>query len=412
MISGSAVIVLAALVVALGLAAPTCEHTLTNIVNTYGASGECTAGSPCSLQSAFSKTQTATDSTCINLTAGLTYELNTSVEVRPSVDLWVLGNGATLVGAGSGMEFHDLVHFGDTLKKPTKQDTALFDSIFANSSNASGILNVQSGRLVAFEHLSFTRGLSADYYGGAVSATLNGTLRFENCTFTHNMAIRGGAIYVGRDSEKAEQLVKGTLELIGCTLSNNSARANGGAVDFHSQGSVTVTSSRFTNNKQVASEEVLGRYEGGGMIIRNKNPNSVMVFEDTIFDSNAAAAGGGAIQFDFEWPLYSIGITGCTFMNNEAFGMGDGQGSYRGHGGAIQATFEFLTDDMKPTTKPATAVIEIISCKFKSNMVYMHGGGLSMSRASRFIPRRKHQMSLKLTDTVVDGCLAFEGLAH
>ncbi|MHC4478353.1 MAG: right-handed parallel beta-helix repeat-containing protein [Planctomycetota bacterium] len=129
--------------------------------------------------------------------------------------------------------------------------------------------------------------------GGAI-LTLSGDLVLINCTFSENMteAGTGGGIYN----------MRGKSALTNCTFSSNLADEEGGGVatDYNS---VTVTNCRFSGNS--------ARW-GGGM----NNSHYGATVTNCIFTGNSAQKGGGICSYY----LYSgdLTINNCTFSGNVA----------------------------------------------------------------------------------------------
>jgi predicted outer membrane repeat protein len=107
------------------------------------------------------------------------------------------------------------------------------DTIVMGSGDGSVVRMTSS--FVTLEHLRITGGLSADYGGGIVND--GGTLKLIGCTVSGNTASFGGGIFNF-----------GTLELIGCAISENAASAGGG-IYINLDGTLTVdAASRITGN--------------------------------------------------------------------------------------------------------------------------------------------------------------------
>lgn len=129
---------------------------------------------------------------------------------------------------------------------------------------------------------------ASDRDGAGVQA-LSGAPSFANCTLTGNTAAaNGGALFVGS-----------TINLDTCTLSGNSANS-GGAI--YAQLNVNATACNFNNN--TASNR------GGGIF---RLGSGVIALSNSTFRNNTAFIGGGV---HFESSAGSASIESCTFLSN------------------------------------------------------------------------------------------------
>lgn len=126
---------------------------------------------------------------------------------------------------------------------------------------------------------------NATTVGDGAGISNSGTLTVINCTFSHNSAAFGGGISNG-----------GTLTVINSTFLGNSASQSGGAIE-NADATLTVTNSTFSNNSAIAGF-------GGG--IDNFFSATLTVTNDT-FSGNSAGVGGGGIHNE---PLASTTLKG------------------------------------------------------------------------------------------------------
>jgi hypothetical protein len=134
--------------------------------------------------------------------------------------------------------------------------------------------------------------------GGAIEN--NGTLTISNSVLSDNSAGEGGAISN-----------YGPLTVNGCTLYGNSAvnGGDGGAINNHSSGLVTVSGSTLSDNSA-------GGGEGGGIWI---NPKSTLNLSGCTLYGNSAARGGAIFAGGYS----IVDLNGCTLTDNSA-GLGGG----------------------------------------------------------------------------------------
>jgi predicted outer membrane repeat protein len=111
----------------------------------------------------------------------------------------------------------------------------------------------------------------------------------ENCTFTDNSAVEGGAIYVFNINGDGS----GTSDIVvinNCDFSNNSA-SNGGAIVLRVGASSDITNCSFTNN--------YAEWRGGAVFIDYGAYNyAPITFDNCSFDGNTTNGNGGAIYSD------------------------------------------------------------------------------------------------------------------
>ena len=127
--------------------------------------------------------------------------------------------------------------------------------------------------------------------GGAI---LNlGELSIVNSAFSHNSALRGGAIYNWGEGE---------LSIVSSSFSSNSAKVIGGAISNAGDGELSISDSAFSHN----SAEL-----GGGGAIFNFGELSI---NDSAFSDNSADKGGGGAIINAR----ELSISNSTFRNNSA----------------------------------------------------------------------------------------------
>jgi len=148
-----------------------------------------------------------------------------------------------------------------------------------------------------------------------------------NCTFSGNVARRGGGMY--NDN--------GSPTVTDCTFSGNSADLRGGGM-YNDNGSPTLTKCTFSGNHagdgggmyNEGSDPTLRnctfsgndiRMDGGGMLNYDSDPT----VSGCTFSGNEAGWSGGGMNNTFS---SSPTLTNCTFSGNSASGSGGGMRNY------------------------------------------------------------------------------------
>ena len=172
---------------------------------------------------------------------------------------------------------------------------------------------------------SYGSGSRPDRYGNNFGGAIyshedysNAHVTLNNCTFEHNFAVYGGAIYMGN----------GYLEIIDTIFNSNMAYNYGGAIACEKARNVVVSKSKFYNSISIN--------DAGGAVYLRVSPftgksiefiNSSSTFGSAItslnsdvsiananFENNSAKWDGGAI-----YHMYGdFSITGSKFTNNSA----------------------------------------------------------------------------------------------
>jgi hypothetical protein len=172
--------------------------------------------------------------------------------------------------------------------------------------------NMGNGRQITFENLVLANGRST------TEGTAGGiTMYFARAAFVgvtfQNIAGQatttvGGAAYVTENS---------VAFFFDCTFLNNSARFGGGALGIRSGAKVYIHRGRFTGNYSNPSGHA--RDASGGAINMG---NAILRISNSRFDSNQAAAFGGALYVIGTWlepyttPRADLLVANSTFINN------------------------------------------------------------------------------------------------
>ena len=151
-----------------------------------------------------------------------------------------------------------------------------------NAQGLSGILTIGSGADVTIFGLTLANGSASPAPGGSIISAAggaienHGTLAIIGCTLTGNTAVVGGAI-----------ANTGTLSLIDSTLSGNSASSYGGAI--YSTGTTTLADCTISGNS--------AQDKGGGIYrLSYSQPGTSLTLADCTISGNATNLGlGGGI---------------------------------------------------------------------------------------------------------------------
>ncbi len=190
-----------------------------------------------------------------------------------------------------------------------------------------------------------------NYGGGAVYLGKNGyasSITFNNCNFYGNTAKSGGgAIHVSNDLNAAESTCQTNLTLTGCFFKGNNVskdtrtipNGSGGAVDFRSSGTLTISDCTFYQNYTSENADADGYlFSGGALCISDGNMGSakpaVVRISGTTFEGNHTATSvretyhmncGGAIAViggnngtASRESYAKVYIDKCSFLDNYA----------------------------------------------------------------------------------------------
>src|SRR5207253_5085925 len=139
---------------------------------------------------------------------------------------------------------------------------------------ASRVFNTTSvpgnGTLIFIPYLSFTGGKATGNYGGAIVGSTQ-FIDLNNCVLTGNTADDGGA--VGMTGS-------GTVQLIDCTVSNNSALIGGAIFANAADARTIIIESTLSGNT--------ANFFGGGVYT-----NYLSLVDSTLSANHALGGGGG-----------------------------------------------------------------------------------------------------------------------
>lgn len=178
------------------------------------------------------------------------------------------------------------------------------------ATNDGGALSVISSAGPILENVTFDANESG-LRGGAI-CTAHGRTVLNDCSFTGNSALYGGALMLDYDMY---------VYIDACDFTGNSALSGGAIFDYGS--SPSITGSTFTDNWGHGPTDY--RF-GGAVCIINSN---YAVITDCVFEGNAIhgwVGFGGGLAVD----LAKATVTSCVFSSNTATGeeVGVGGGVY------------------------------------------------------------------------------------
>jgi predicted outer membrane repeat protein len=194
-------------------------------------------------------------------------------------------------------------------------DSSIFkdNSCLGGSSGAGGAIHIETGGL-SVTNTSFTNNTA--YTGGAVYI-ITDNLFVTASNFTANQATVGGAIATGVSTTTSSTIISHTV-LANVILTSNEA-TSGGALNI--QNSLDCVDCTISNNSA---------HTQGGAIVGG--PSSVMTLTDTICNNNTCKGNGGC--------LYTTGMLqcdNCTVTGNEA--VFNGAALYTDFGSQLNITF-------------------------------------------------------------------------
>ena len=151
-----------------------------------------------------------------------------------------------------------------------------------------------------------------DMHGGAV-VIKEADAQFYNCIFSHNDATgdddgMGGAVYTMNSGSANQTLTK----FVDCLFEYNHAYGEGGAIKFTNDGNSKITRCQFIGNTS--------NYGGGAIMFYTAY--NVNITQSLFYMNSTNNSGGGALKSLN--PQTSLTIANCTFVNNSAYGAGEG----------------------------------------------------------------------------------------
>ena len=140
-----------------------------------------------------------------------------------------------------------------------------------------GAVNIHDGSTVTFNNIKFD-GNHASSDGGAIYA--RGVLNMANCVISNNVADdTGGAIFTCDDCD---------FDLDHVTITLNTAKNDGGAINAHIDNTSYIKNSTITKNKSLT--------EDGGAISFDSDGDLLIITDSIINENEALKGNGGAIE--------------------------------------------------------------------------------------------------------------------
>ena len=188
---------------------------------------------------------------------------------------------------------------------------------YGNSSEAtSGAMMISTMAEVSIENCDFTENYAATM-GGVMYTNPASQVTIKNSTFSKNTAgTRGGAI-----------TCKGNMFLIDCTLENNSAAADGGAVytDINAANGSGEMRGLVVENSQIRNNTSGGK--GGGFYVYM---GCRLELHNSQVTGNTAVLEGGAVWSFEDLELHNTKITGNS-SGGEGYAVYMNDANYDGH---------------------------------------------------------------------------------
>lgn len=169
--------------------------------------------------------------------------------------------------------------------------------ITVKGNNSFRIFTLVNSAVATINNLTISDGLSDDGFGGGIFMGDSSTLNLNGCTISNNIAgIRGGGIYMSNSS---------TLSLTNSTLRNNTA-VNGGGIFINDSGTLNMDKSTINGNTANSGGS------GGGIF--NGTSGTINATSSTI-DGNSASNSGGGIFNAATLTLTNSTVTGNSATN-------------------------------------------------------------------------------------------------
>lgn len=239
--------------------------------------------------------------------------------------------GAMYFSASGELKFKDCDFTGNKTAT-TKDAGGLGGAIYCSSSSSGLSVTIEGGTISGntayrggfmcsygaksvISNVTFT-GNEVTNSGGAIYVNTAADLTFENCVFTENKALYGGAFDASSD-----------VEVNGCTFENNTTTGNAGAIKMGSKGGLKVNP--LNDKPTVFKNNTAANYSGAISFETNTGSNRI---NGAHFIGNSAQWGGALEVYAAEDKETRVIFDGCVFEGNYAV---DNGGDAAGRGGAI-----------------------------------------------------------------------------
>ena len=185
------------------------------------------------------------------------------------------------------------------------------NSTFENNTSEKGGMIVVFNATLLVSNCSILRN-TATSNGGIIAAFHHSVLVLNISTLKSATAYSGGAIY----------LEGGSLNISGCTITNNSARLNGGVLFVLTEGHIVIDNNTNISDNRAASGAVIHTIKDidiSNEASKNadvKNTVKVKIsIRNSLFSNNEAGLDGGVLSLTFPT---SSNVTNSTFSHNTA----------------------------------------------------------------------------------------------
>ena len=239
--------------------------------------------------------------------------------------------GAMYFSASGELKFKDCDFTGNKTAT-TKDAGGLGGAIYCSASSSGLSVTIEGGTISGntayrggfmcsygaksvISNVTFT-GNEVTNSGGAIYVNTAADLTFENCVFTENKALYGGAFDASSD-----------VEVNGCTFENNTTTGNAGAIKMGSGGGLKVNP--LNDKPTVFKNNTAANYSGAISFETNTGSNRI---NGAHFIGNSAQWGGALEVYAAEGKETRVIFDGCVFEGNYAV---DNGGDAAGRGGAI-----------------------------------------------------------------------------
>ena len=236
-------------------------------------------------------------------------------------------------------------------------------------------------------------------FGGGVSQDRNGTFIMENATINNNTVTksndnygRGGGVYTTAKK----------VEITGGSISNNTARNEGGGLFTNASTSLTITGTTVSENSS-------SNKSGGGIYYGPNSAASVLTLNSCTLDNNTATNGNGGGIYTNSGKITigkdSESLVGTSIRNCWAKAGG---GIY--HDKNVEGTFLNLSDSVISGCHSTNGIgggirtnaweVTIEGSDVKNNVSTGNGAGLWFDGAN---DANRNSMSLSINGSVLDG---------
>ena len=239
--------------------------------------------------------------------------------------------GAMYFSASGELKFKDCDFTGNKTAT-TKDAGGLGGAIYCSASSSGLSVTIEGGTISGntayrggfmcsygaksvISNVTFTGNVVTNS-GGAIYVNTAADLTFENCVFTENKAVYGGAFDASSD-----------VEVNGCTFENNTTTGNAGAIKMGSKGGLKVNP--LNDKPTVFKNNTAANYSGAISFETNNGSNKI---NGAHFIGNSAQWGGALEVYAAEGKETRVIFDGCVFEGNYAV---DNGGDAAGRGGAI-----------------------------------------------------------------------------